>query len=107
VKAFLSRLTAFDWVKVCLYGTSICGALSVVGLNTILKPWGFTDVEILALSAKIGSISAMFGLVGLIANTLKNPSPPRGTAPILGQSSAPIIVPATVPVADVPKVIPL
>lgn len=89
MKAFLSRLTAFDWVKVALYGTTLCGVVTIGVLNTILKPWGFSDVEILALSAKIGSISAVFGLVGLIANTFKNTSPQKGTVPVLTTSAIP------------------
>lgn len=89
ISDYLARLTTFDWVKVGLYGSAICGALSVVALNTILKPWGVPDIEILALSAKIGSLSMVFTLIGVIANTIKNTSPPKGTVPVLSTTATP------------------
>lgn len=83
MKAFLARLTAFDWVKIGLYGTAVCGAITVGVLNTILQPWGVSDPAILALEGKIGSISAVFALIGLLSNTLKNPSTPAGYTPAI------------------------
>lgn len=98
MKAIFSRLTTFDWVKLSLYGVAACGALTVVALNTILKPWGVSDSEIAVISARVGSISAVFGLVGIIANTIKNVSPPSGYVPVITPlPSTPLPNPSAVP----------
>ena len=101
MKAFLSRLTTFDWIKVIAYATA---ALAFLGGPSVLTAWGMSPADAAVWSQRAATV---VGALTLISNTMKNTSPPKGTAPILGEASAPIIVPATVPVSDVPKVVPL
>jgi hypothetical protein len=98
LKAFLARLTTFDWIKIVAYATA---ALSFLGGPSVLTAWGMDAQDAARWSQRIATI---VGALTIISNTLKNPSPPKGTAPLLAQSATSIIVPAAVPTE---KVIPI
>lgn len=72
MKTFLSRLTAYDWIKIFGY---VAAALTFLAGPDVLSSWmSAPDAEV--WSHRIGTI---VGLITIVSNTLKNPSPPSGT----------------------------
>jgi hypothetical protein len=68
-------MSRFDILKICGYIVGFGTLASVNTIAAILQPFGASPALV---SQVIGWIGALTILASLIANTLKNPSPPAG-----------------------------
>ncbi len=89
------NLGQFDIVKVATYVAAACAVITVATLDQILKPWGVPEATISIIQARIGSIAALAVLIVLVANTIKNQTPPPGTSTaLIPTGSVPVVTAA-------------
>jgi hypothetical protein len=83
MNTFLSRLTTFDWVSIVSYAIAV---LTFLGGQSVLTTWGMSAADATMWSQRIATVVA--GLT-LISNRFKNPSPTKGTVPVLTTAAVP------------------
>jgi hypothetical protein len=90
MSSILSRLTAFDWIKIVAYATA---ALTFLEGPDVLTAWGLSPGDAATWSHRFATLVT---LLTLISNAFKNPSTPAGYTPaIVPNQNTPVANPAT------------
>jgi hypothetical protein len=76
MKAYLARLTTFDWIKVVAYAIA---TLTFLEGSDVLTAFGVSAADAATWTHRF---SVIVGGLTLISNSFKNTSAPSGSAPV-------------------------